>query len=128
MKKGQSSDVFTMLIGSVFAVAMLLLIYSAVQSIEPPFSSFEVMKDIAQKAYKNKDLCFGQKVPFVKGEVLLIDKIVVSQDFQILHNAEFLEKFDVKTYRTITTVRAPVSMICDINENCNIYFKSGNCQ
>jgi len=128
MKKGQSGDVFTMLVGSVFAMALLLVIYSVVSGFEAPLSGLEVTKSLAKQAYESKDLCFERKiVPFHKGEVISLDKLVTGVVFDIaIHSIAFEQNGN--NYITKTDVNAALSAKCTSPTSCYLYFGSKNCQ
>lgn len=70
MRKGQQFTIFKMLIGAVFAVALLVFIYATVTRIECPFTSFEITRDLVLQASKAPNNCFErEKVCFASGDI-----------------------------------------------------------
>jgi hypothetical protein len=69
--KGQAFSTFKILIGAVFATALLVIIYTVVTQIAPPYSGYEATRDLLLQAQKAPGLCFSKSsVAFVEGEDL----------------------------------------------------------
>jgi len=126
MKKAQSGDVVMMLIGGVFAVALLIVIYGVIAAIEPPISGFETLQDLSKQAYKAQGLCFSrQAVPFHDGEVVMLDKFIPDLTFEAKGNLNAFSPTSGVLIADIA-VSMPVSAKC-ISNNCKLYFGDTNC-
>ncbi|MBS3060072.1 MAG: hypothetical protein J4432_01035 [DPANN group archaeon] len=67
--RGQAFSVFKILIGAVFATAMLIIVYNVVESIEFPYQSAEAIRDMVINANQGRDLCFSRtELIFTDGE------------------------------------------------------------
>ena len=71
MMRGQEMAVFKLLIGAVFAVALLTIIHSAVSNIGCPYSSFEEVRSLVLQASKAPGKCFNREtVCFNDGSII----------------------------------------------------------
>ena len=68
--RGQAFTVFKMLIGGVFAMAMLMLIYQAVGNVSCPTYAFDEILDLSVQASRMPGGCFEKRVCFDKGTIL----------------------------------------------------------
>ena len=71
--KGQAFSTFKILIGAVFAMVLLSIVYN-VATYKPPISSSVIIKGLVTQASNAQDVCFSRDaVDFVKGEVVTAD-------------------------------------------------------
>lgn len=71
MFKGQEMAVFKILIGAVFAVALLAIVYSTLANISCPYSAFDEARDLVLQASRAPGKCFQREsVCFEKGTVI----------------------------------------------------------
>jgi len=128
MKKAQSGDVVMMLIGGVFAVALLIVIYGVIGAIEPPISGFEVIMDVSKQAYKAQGLCFSrQAVPFHDSEVVMLKDILIPDlTFKAKGNLNAFSRIGTSLIAEVAT-SMPVSVKCNSETDCTLYFGDANC-
>ncbi|MEM0372787.1 MAG: hypothetical protein QXO69_03060 [archaeon] len=71
MFKGQEMAVFKILIGAVFAVALLAIVYSALTNVGCPYSAFDEVRNLVLQASRAPNKCFQREsVCFEKGTVI----------------------------------------------------------
>ena len=130
--KGQSSTVMIMLVGSVFAVALLILVFTFLGGIEPPFHGFKLTQDLVLQASKDKTgLCFGwDKVPFQEGEAMAVSNFLKGADSITAETHSGLIKCSSTSCEVISDVQTAVSASCTYDAGflrCKIFFGSKNC-
>lgn len=126
--------VLKMLIGAVFAVALLAIVYSSLGNIGCPYSSFDEMKDIISQAARVDGKCF-------KKDLVCFDKNAVIDASALQKNLPGLAVNSVTARGsdiTCTSDRCvvdskmslPASAICGLSSgvvSCNLYINSATC-
>ena len=128
LMRGQAFTTFKILIGAVFAVALLTIIYYIVPAYQYPYSGVEETRNLVIQAYRAPGKCFTrEKIQFKQGEAFTqgaFDPITVK--FESTNIVQ--EKISCSlTYCTVKQkITAPVSVNCTTNE-CKVCFGFPNC-
>jgi len=123
--KAQAFTVFKMLIASVLALALLVIIYGALEMINPPYSGFESVRDLVTQATALPGKCFERKVYFSQGEIISEQGLEASLEgvtVTIEENGGF--QHTTEGYEAITKLNIPVSVTCTMTgttTSCTIY-------
>lgn len=124
--KGQHSDVMMILVGSVFAVGLLTIIYVYVGSLQSPLSAFEIVQDTLLKAYSSPNFCFSaEKVPFEEKEIIPLNKIVGATVHPVLKTSIITCTADSCTASSKSVI--PIAAKCS-GQVCDLRFGSSKCQ
>jgi hypothetical protein len=129
--KGQAFSTFKILIGSVFAVVMLAIVYFAVSTYAPPISGMDLMGDLVKQATNAPENCFSrQNAEFNSGETIeansflpLIIKEFHSSNPGVIDCGS--SSCDINE-----NIKIAVSSICHVNEadiECDVYLGSNSC-
>lgn len=130
MNKGQAFATFKILIGAVFATALLVMVYMIIATISYPISGFESTKEVIIQAYRAPELCFAREnVLFTKGEEFTEQSLerAVGTSVDIKKPAPNMEKISDGHYRVESDLNIPVSAKCDASGDCDVYFFSTDC-
>lgn len=133
MKKAQAFATFKILIGAVFATALLVMVYMIVATISYPISGFESTKTIIIQAYRAPGLCFAREnVLFAEGEEFTEQGLkeaigVALQSVTVQKKAPNMEEISDGHYKVESDLNIPVSATCDAFGDCEVYFYSTDC-
>jgi len=123
--KGQASSVFRIMIGATFAVALLIIIYSATSGIRYPYSGLDSCRDVVLEAQKGPGKCFArEKVSFSKEEQ------VMRQDFGadvVFRSTAFFSCPTSSGCVSKQTATAQISAKCTSTTQCTLYLGDGDC-
>jgi hypothetical protein len=122
--KGQAFAVFKMMIGAVFAVGLLVLIYAAVSGLNYPISGIDETKNLLLQAVRANDLCFERELlRFTEGESFGAEVFGFSSiDF----DSSAVADIDCNARCEVTAdSEIPVSAECTSGQDCTIWFGSG---
>lgn len=124
MNKGQSGEIFKLLIAAAFSVALLTIIYSYVYSIQPPITGIEAAESVLRSASETPDACFSRDpVHFQEGQPYhesMLENFVEDKTVSIEGDAPFLSG-DIIEYN------AESSLSAECNSNCKLWIGSSNC-
>lgn len=71
MKRGQEFTVFELLIGSVFAAALLAIVYAIATQMQYPESSHDIIANLLEQATRSPGDCFSrEQVSFTKDSII----------------------------------------------------------
>jgi hypothetical protein len=125
--KGQAFSVFKILIGSVFAVVLLTIVYQALSSYNSPISALDIIKNTLVQASNAPKKCFlAESVDISEGE--RIDKNSFSPIIvKSLAKASNVPATCAGTGCTFNSkIKIPVTALCDL-DGCKIYFGYTTC-
>jgi len=123
--KGQAFSVFKILIGAVFAVAMLSIIYSIVSSYSSPIPGIQTISDLIKQANNAPEQCFSRPhAQFNMNDN--IDKDSFLPAIVALHSTESAVDCGSGSCKVAQTTDIPVSVKCSLSQ-CDIYFASSTC-
>ena len=132
--KGQAFSVFKILIGAVFAVVLLAIVYYVTAYNQFPPSGVLTIKTVANEANNAQELCFSRKfADFSGGEVIRTD----AQYFSDIQLDCFVAKSGAfsctdgpsscySECSATTKVTLPVSAQC-ASGTCTVFLGSENC-
>jgi len=132
--KGQAFSVFKILIGAVFAVVLLSIVYYVTANNQFPSSGVLIIKTVANEANNAQELCFSRKfADFSGGETIRTD----AQYFSAIKLDCFVTKSGAFSCSdgtsscyiecsATTKVTLPVSAKCTAG-TCTVFLGSDNC-
>ena len=124
--KGQAFSTFKILIGSVFAITLLAIVYFITSSYSSPISSADTLKDILVQATNAPGICFSRNMlEFNAGEVIRASSfspIEIEGFYSMVPSAVSCVKWECSFNEKI---KLSVSARCD--PNCRVYFGSETC-
>jgi len=132
--KGQAFSVFKILLGAVFAVVLLSIVYDVTIKNQFPSSGVLIIKTVANEANNAQELCFSRKfADFGGGEVIRPD----AKYFSDIKLDCFVEKSGAFSCSGVTPscreecsvtakVTLPVSAKCTAG-TCTVFLGSENC-
>lgn len=129
MEKAQAFATFKILIGAVFATALLIMVYMIVETINYPISGFESTKEVIIQAYRAPGLCFAREnVMFAEGEGFTEQSLgeAVGTSVNIKKSAPNMA-VSGDSYTVESDLNIPVSAKCDPSGDCDVYFYSIDC-
>ena len=128
--KGQAFSTFKILIGSVFAVVMLGIVYYAVSTYSPPMSGLDLMGDMVKQATNAPGNCFSRhSAEFTAGETISADSFL---PLNINHFYDRNQAISCLTRECsiIADTKTPMSAVCSISSSeiqCDVYLGSDTC-
>ena len=129
MEKAQAFATFKILIGAVFATALLIMVYMIVATINYPISGFESTKEVIIQAYRAPGLCFAREnVMFAEGEGFTEQSLgeAVGTSVNIRKSAPNMG-LSGDRYTVESDLNIPISAKCDASGDCDVYFYSTDC-
>lgn len=124
--KGQAFSTMKILMGAVFAVAMLAIVYHIISTYTPPLTGIETVGDMIKQANNAPGKCFSRdRVDFSKDDS--IDARSFSPSIVQMHSASPVISCVGTDRCTITSkVSVPVAVGCSISA-CDVYLASSAC-
>jgi len=133
--QGQAFSTFKILIGAIFAITLMAIVYHMTSQFSPPFSGVSLTKDLLTQASNAPDICFSRKtVDFEKGQAIWIDAEYFSTlnltcavnrtgavSCSIPNGPNCYKRCDFRQ-----AVSIPISAKCSIG-GCTIFFGTQNC-
>jgi hypothetical protein len=114
------------MIGSVFAVALLIIVYSVVTGMHYPYSGLDSAKAVVLEAQKAPNKCFGREAAmFGENEAIGIQDLVVSGVSISFRSTSLFSCSGVCTAKRAAS--APVSAKCSSSTSCTLYLGDKDC-
>ena len=128
--RGQAFSTFKILLGSVFAVVMLGIVYQVVSSYNPPISGMDLLDDLLVQATNAPGECFSRyNAEFNSGATINPDSFYPSSVNDIDSGTPAIECPDSCT--VYSKVKIPISAKCEVSGadiSCDVFLGSSNCQ
>ena len=125
--RGQAFSTFRILIGAVFAVALLSIVYYVVSSYNIPILGIETVRDVITQAKNAPDQCFLRNfVEFNAGDIVSAGSF--SPFIVCLKSSYPPIQCSCSSCRIEQKVKISVSAKCSsVTGNCDVYFASEDC-
>ena len=124
--KGQAFSTMKILMGAVFAVAMLAIVYYIIASYSPPITGIEILGDMIKQANNAPEKCFfRERLDFNKGDS--ISSVSFSPFNVNFHSNSPLISCSSSSCTISDKVSVPVAIKCDTMSKCYVYFASSTC-
>lgn len=119
--KGQAFTVFKMLIGAVFAVGLLLIVYAVVGGMNYPLSGVGETKNLLLQASRAPGLCFERSIiPFTKDEGFTDAALGFAGRLDLQSGAGI--ECGVSSCTVKNDIEVPVSAKCVAGSDCYVCF------
>jgi hypothetical protein len=124
--RGQAFSTMKILMGAIFAVTMLSIVYYIISAYSPPLTGIETVGNMIKQANNAPNKCFSQdRVDFTK------DDSIDARSFQPftvrLHSASAVISCTGTDRCTVKNkVSTPVAAMCS-GSTCDVYFASSAC-
>ncbi len=119
--KGQQFTVMKMLVGAVFAMILLIIIYESAVRVDCPLNSFETIRDLVIQAARAPEKCFERTtVCFNQGEI--ITKSGLDNNLQgttVTLSSSINNLCTLGTCTFTNKYKVPVNVLC-IGSSCSI--------
>ena len=128
-QKGQSGEVFKLLIAAAFSAALLAIIYGYVYSIQPPITGIEAAESVLRSASETPEACFSRDpVHFQEGQPfypgMLEGFVAEDKSVFIEGDAPFLSDDYVIKYNAESSLSAECE---DEDVSCYLWIGSSSC-
>jgi len=126
--KGQAFSTFKILIGAVFAVALLVIVYNLIYV--SPIHGTDTLKDLVKSASNAPGQCFWRETAdFNGGEMIVSDMFLpIKADCLLSRKAQACPSCTscCSSCSIVQKIRMPVSAKCDAS-GCTVYLGTATC-
>ena len=127
--RGQAFSIFKILMGAVFAVALLVIVYTTVSQYVFPYTGYEITKDIVLQATKSPGDCFSRDEVAFKRDEILVENLAFKEIDVNFDTSGVSTVFDCPAGECTVKhdINTPVSVLCSTPKKCTVYFVSKTC-